>query len=417
MNRRTDLIERLQGELSGEARAALVACVRVCEERGGELYLAGGAVRDLLRGAGHVDLDLTMEAETAPIASAVADAMGARAVTHARFGTATVKGAGYELDLAQTRRERYAQPGALPDVEPASLQEDLARRDFSIAAMALRLTEPAGELIDPFGGQRDLEARQMRVLHEASFQDDATRILRAVRYATRLGFEIEASTAGWLTRDLGYIDRISGARLRRELLLLLREESAVDAAVLAQELGVLASIHPALRLTRAVAEGWRVALARPHRVAADELGLCVLLEPATGASATAVATRLHLTARQEKALLDLARLESLSSSLKATREDGVAAVAMLDGKEPAAIEALAIREGGDTAAACEAYLAHWRHIRPLLRGGDVVALGLSAGPAVGEMLSALRAARLRGQVETREDEIELVKRELGMRGG
>jgi len=347
----------------------------------------------------------------------VAAKMHARAITHERFGTAAVRGDRFELDLARTRRETYARPGALPDVEPAPLSEDLARRDFTINAMALRLTSPAGELIDPFGGQTDLRLRQLRVLHADSFRDDATRILRAARYATRLGCRIEASTEQWLRRDLAYMDSISGARLRRELALLLEEAQAVDAAMLARDLGALGAVHPSLQLRDDVAARWQEALAGQSHVSRVELGLCIFIQPPTEATAGTLMARLHLTSQQQKALLDLARLQSLSSELAASHADPAAAVAMLDGMRPAAVMALAVRNDDVVAEACDAYLAHWRHVRPHLRGDDLTAFGVPQGPAVGEILAELRTSRLRGLVETREDEVALVKRALGTKGG
>jgi tRNA nucleotidyltransferase (CCA-adding enzyme) len=180
------LVARLEAETPAAQREALTLVERLCVERGAAVYLVGGAVRDLLLGREQVDLDLAMEADVAPVARALAEATGGKATLHERFGTAHVVGPGYALDLAQTRRETYARPGALPAVEPvASILDDLARRDFTINSISLRLTEPQ-ELIDPFGGTADLGAGLVRVLQDRSFQDDATRMLRAVRYAARL---------------------------------------------------------------------------------------------------------------------------------------------------------------------------------------------------------------------------------------
>jgi tRNA nucleotidyltransferase (CCA-adding enzyme) len=278
--------------------------------------------------------------------------------------------------------------------------------------MALRLTRDAGGLIDPFGGQRDLERGLVRVLHEASFRDDATRLLRAVRYAERLRFKIEASTAAWLQRDLGYLDAVSGDRLRRELVFMLQEERVVDVTVLARDLGVLHAVHPALQLSNDVAARWREASGLTLGAPRDDVGLCVLLGPANEDAAFGVVQRLRLAARQQRALLDLVRLESLSSKLAAAPDDSVAVVSLLDGAVLPALRALAIRHGGPVAEACETYFKSWRLVRPQLRGDDIIALGVSPGPAVGEVLKMLRTERLQGRVETREEEIELVRHEL-----
>ena len=417
MTTRIDLFARLETGLSPATLAALRACETACAERGLGLYIVGGAVRDLLLERDSIDLDLAVEGEVAPIAQDVASAIGGRAVLHSRFGTSTVRGAGFELDLARTRRETYERPGALPDVAPASLLDDLARRDFTINAMALRLTQPRGELIDPFHGQSDVLDGFVRVLHAASFQDDATRMLRAARYATRLGFKVERNTELFLRRDLAYVDAISGPRLRRELSLLFEQAGAVDGTLLAQRFGVLAAVHPLLRLDREVASRWREALAGAHQAPADELGFGLVADVSDDAALASLTGRLHIAGRIGRALSDLVRLRGASARLEALRDDPVAAVEALGGVAPAAIWALGIREGGTIAETCEVYLTRWRRLRPLLSGDDVIALGVTQGVAVGEALRALRRARLEGKATTRADEAALVKTMLGEKRG
>jgi len=145
------LVERLESHLAPASLAALRACERLCRGRGASLYLVGGAVRDLLLGRETIDLDLAVEADVAPIAQALAAQTEGRAVVHQRFGTASVRGAGFRLDLARTRRESYAQPGALPSVALATIVEDMARRDFTINAIAVDAL--TGVILDPFDGR------------------------------------------------------------------------------------------------------------------------------------------------------------------------------------------------------------------------------------------------------------------------
>ncbi len=412
-----DLIHRLDTRLPPQARDALRACIRIASGHDAPLYLVGGAVRDLLLERDNLDLDLAVEAEVAPIAEALAAATGGRTVLHARFGTATVSGPGFQLDLARTRRETYAHPGALPAVEPASLTEDLARRDFSINAIALRLTEPAGELIDPHGGLDDLRSRRVRVLHDRSFQDDATRMLRAVRYASRLAFVIDPATEGLLRRDLPYLDTISGPRLRRELTLLFAEPAAPDAARIAQSLGILAATHPQLHLDPGGATRWRLALDARHHAPLDELGFCILADPRSDAEVASLSTRLHLAGRYERALSDLVRLHADAQDLAAARDNPSRAVELLDHLAPAAVWALSVLDTGPVADVCRLYLDHWRRVRPHLTGDDLLALGVPPGTPVGEMLRLLRRARLEANAATRDDEVALVQRELARQRG
>jgi len=403
-----DLIDHLQGRLSPAAARALALCEQLCREGGFALFLVGGALRDLLQGRDHVDLDLALEGEAAPIATTLAAALNGRAVLHRRFGTAAVSGSGFHLDLAATRREHYALPGALPTVERADLRQDLARRDFSLNALALRLTDPAGELVDLFGGRADLEAGLVRVLHAASFQDDATRTLRAVRYAARLGFRLEETTETWLRRDLSFLDAISGPRLRRELSFLLEEESAVTGAALAAYLGILQAIHPRLRFHAASADAWRAALAGPAPAPRDELGFCLLSDARDAADVASLVERLHLRGRIERALSDLVRLHGLSAKLARPAAPS-AAVELLDGKAAAAVWALAVLDQNGPGETCRMYLETWRRIHPSLTGADLLALGYAPGAPLGEALRALRRARLDGEASTRAEEVAYLR--------
>src|SRR5436190_23514371 len=197
-------------------------------------WLVGGAVRDLMLRGQTVDLDIAIEGDARDVARELAARLGGTAVEHERFGTATIKADDLVVDLASTRREMYAHPGALPDVEPAPLDEDLARRDFTINAMAAAL--PSGELRDPHDGRTDLDAGVIRVLHPRSFIDDPTRLLRAVRYESRFGFRMDEDTER-LARDAiagGAPGTVSGARIRDEVLDLLGEPAvAVSVARMA----------------------------------------------------------------------------------------------------------------------------------------------------------------------------------------
>ena len=157
------------------------------------VYVVGGAVRDVLLGRTPHELDFVVEGDALAVARRAAERLGGTVTAHERFGTATVEAPGATFDLAGARRERYERPGALPDVElGASLAEDLARRDFTVNAIALHLAD--GELTYYAGAREDLAAGALRVLHDRSFRDDPTRLLRLARYAARLSFSAEPRT-------------------------------------------------------------------------------------------------------------------------------------------------------------------------------------------------------------------------------
>src|SRR5215210_4416221 len=208
----------------------------------------GGAVRDLLRRAEPQDVDIAVEGSAPATARVIADRLGRQLREHGRFGTAVLPG-DPEVTVAMTRRESYERPGALPRVEEASLQDDLARRDFSINAMAIGLHgDDLGHLYDLHGGVEDLEAGAVRVLHDASFLDDPTRLLRALRYEARLGFAMEPDTERLALAAVegGALDTVSGNRIGHELMLLLSEPEPGAAVQRLHGLGVDKALHPQL---------------------------------------------------------------------------------------------------------------------------------------------------------------------------
>jgi tRNA nucleotidyltransferase (CCA-adding enzyme) len=217
------------------------------------VHLVGGAVRDLLLGGEPLDLDLVVEGDAGELAKAVAGRLGGKVVRYPPFLTARLHLDGHEHDFATARRERYPRPGAPPVVELATLEEDLPRRDFTIHALAASLAErDFGILRVAPRGLEDLEAGRLRVLHDRSFVDDPTRLLRLFRYAARLGFEIEPHTEE-LARaaiEQGALETASAARVRVELQRLLHDDGAAGALELAARLGL-----PRAALTSIAADG------------------------------------------------------------------------------------------------------------------------------------------------------------------
>ena len=183
----------------------------------GNLHLAGGSVRDMLLGREGNDTDIAVAGDACELAQRFAQATGGECTLHERFGTATVRIGQESVDLITARSETYPAPGALPEVKPGTLEDDLARRDFSINAMAMSLED--GALEDPHNGLQDLRERRIRILHPHSFQQDPTRMLRAVRYEQRLDFRMEELTEYQLRRAITNqaLDRVSGDRIRYEL--------------------------------------------------------------------------------------------------------------------------------------------------------------------------------------------------------
>jgi len=411
------LLLGLERALPEAVTRALASVVQAAEAETRTLYLVGGCVRDLALSRALLDVDLVAEGEVQSLAAKAASAFGGRCVAHHPFGTVTLEANGARIDLAMARAETYARPGALPRVRPASIEDDLARRDFTINALALELCGPErGRLLDPFGGSEDLRRGLVRVLHERSFVDDATRILRAVRYAARLRFRLEPQTHTLLLRDVSYLDTISGARVRQELLRLLAEEQPEAALLQCQTLGVLAAIHPALRFDRRLAAAFRAAR-RWGAPLGPELSLPLLATPLSPVEATAVAHRLALSARERRAVQGAAALRETIPWLSQPRLRPSQVVARLEAYPGPSLRAWALAAPSPLPRRrLDRYLQYWRYVKLNLDGRALQRLGVPRGPLVGEAMRALRTARLDGRVRSREQEAAMVRRLLAERG-
>ena len=245
-------IVSLASKIGRQLPSELVNFVRVAGElaanQGQSLYLVGGVVRDLLLSRPNFDLDLVLEGDAINLAERLLQVRQGRIITHRRFGTAELQWDKWSVDLATARSETYVEPGALPSVSPGSIEDDLFRRDFTINAMAVMLNPNRyGLLIDLYGGRDDLEHKLIRVLHENSFVDDATRIWRGLRYEQRLNFQLGENSLKLLKRNVSMLDTISGDRIRHELELVLEEEFPEKVLLRAKKLKVLPKLHPALK--------------------------------------------------------------------------------------------------------------------------------------------------------------------------
>ncbi len=326
------------------------------------VYVVGGAVRDALLGRAPRELDVVVEGDAVAVARRAAERVGGALRVHERFGTATVLADGFAFDVAGARRETYSRPGALPDVElGASIEDDLARRDFSVNAIAWRLD---GEIVEWDDARADLRAGVLRVLHDRSFIDDPTRMLRLVRYTHRLGFEPDPDTAALV--DPALFATVSGDRLGNELRLLIRENA-------------LAALER-FGLGRALfGDGFRAA---PGLLAlADVSDLRARLD------------HFGFTAHERDALVGFQRLHGVSG----TDADLWRA---LHRERPETIELLAA--AGEEGA--RRWLDEVRHRKLEIDGRDLLTAGLS-GAAVGEGLERAMVAMLEGRAPDRESQL------------
>jgi tRNA nucleotidyltransferase (CCA-adding enzyme) len=376
---------------------------------GQRVYLVGGVVRDLLLGYPNFDLDLVVEGDAVKLAQQVAEISQAKLLAHHRFGTAKLRYENFTLDLATARKETYARPGALPAVTPGTLKDDLIRRDFSINAMAISLAaNDYGELIDPYQGKNDLEHRLIHILHPGSFSDDATRILRGVRYEQRFGFEFEAQTAQLLRRDIPMLDTISGDRIRHELELILEEKQPELVIKRLAELGVLPRISPSLKGDGWVAEKFDKARRLKKPTQLPSLYFCLLIYSFSERGIEQFLARLNISAKLSRAMRDTLRLKTSLPLLDKPALKPSEIYYLLREYEPVAIQANALASESTTAQHhLQLFLTKLRYVRTALDGEELKRLGIPAGPEMGKVLQILHKAKLDGEVRTRADEKKL----------
>jgi tRNA nucleotidyltransferase (CCA-adding enzyme) len=383
----------------GRELAGLERFGQVLDALPGPAYLVGGTVRDLLlRRPPRFDFDLAVVGDAERFAGHLAARLGGRLTTYGQFATARVDYDDAHVDVAAARTETYSAPAALPDVAPAdSIEDDLARRDFTINAMAISL--PDARLIDRFEGIAHLRDRLVRVLHEGSFIEDPTRIFRAARYETRLDFRMDPKTETLAMMAAPVVAQLSGARVREELFAIFEEDEperilarlhglGVDTELGVEFPQVATNLQPRLRELN---DAYALGLSRAH------LGLLSIRAP-------------------EGWLDDIKVNRRIADGVEAAHREEPFLRSALGGRAdaPAEIVEAVERTGPDTALytlargedpALQRYFERLRNVRLEVDGDDLLALGLDESPRVGEVLGELRRRKLNGELAGRAEEL------------
>lgn len=394
------------------------ATLRLAIELGARLGLrvawVGGGVRDLFLGRAHPDLDLVVEGDLLPLARELSAALGGSTVLHDRFGTASIHFSQGRIDLARARRERYPAPAALPVVAPASLREDLLRRDFSLNSMAIVFPEGFGvaaELLDPCGGLRDLLDGRLRVLHPASFEDDPTRILRGVGFELRFGFRLEpkTETLARAAADHGMLERLSGERLWRALLRTLEDPTKVVPLLeRLRELGVArhllptdAVVAPAIESAREL--GRAAGHLAPPPEAAQGLFLVAIGLHLDLAEREALSRALALPSRPHHLLTSAPERVEVACRMLRDRPEAHRVADLLERMSPLELAAVEASGGEPVATWVERWRTELRHRATSLVAADLLAAGVPPGPGIGAGLRAARRARIDRDVGPEEE--------------
>jgi tRNA nucleotidyltransferase (CCA-adding enzyme) len=432
----------------------LTIAAQKAADRGWHLYLVGGGVRDLLLTAGDApvvlnDLDLVVDgyhrsaepgAGMALAAELQALYPAARLEVHGKFQTAALLWHqdpvldSLWMDIATARTEFYPYPAANPEVEAGSIQQDLYRRDFTINALALRLTQPqAGEMLDFFGGVEDLRSGQVRVLHPNSFIEDPTRIYRGVRFVVRLGFAFEPQTEGYIRHAIasGIYAQVREAspghgrvvapalqtRLKSELKYILQASYWRSAIQLLADLDALTCIHSGLRLDAnlwrqlRLMEYWLQRFDPQEAVPHWQMLLEVLLAAIDPAARQMVAANLQLPAESIDRLANLAQVEAIISQGLPTCLRPSQVVQLLQPYDGPMLWLVGVRLV-QRRQPIRQYLSHWSQVKPLLDGNDLQQLGYKPGKQFKPILAAVLAATLDGEIQGREGAIEFVREQF-----
>jgi tRNA nucleotidyltransferase (CCA-adding enzyme) len=439
-------LPQLQNKLAPQLWQLLTIASQEAEKRGWHLYLVGGAVRDLLLAdaAGSLmikDIDLVVDGfhKSADVGAGVELAKAlqqlypaARLEIHGAFQTAALlwhKDPELDslwVDIATARTEFYPYPAANPEVEASSIRQDLYRRDFTINAIALRLTSPrSGELLDFFGGLLDLQAKQIRVLHANSFIEDPTRIYRGVRFAVRFGFEIEPQTEEFIRYAInsGVYDRTSQensrtpalqTRLKTELKHILEAPYWKSALQLLDNLGALQCIHPTLKLDGSLLRQLRLLERCLRRFDAEQtlihwqMRLEALIAHLAPEYRVKVAKNLQL---QEDSILRLKNLvQSFSQVIEylPTLQRPSQIVQLLRQYDLPILILIALQSPRSLRHQIWEYLTVWANVQPLLNGNDLKKLGYKPGPQYRQILDDVVAATLDGVIKDRAEAEEFL---------
>jgi tRNA nucleotidyltransferase (CCA-adding enzyme) len=407
-----DIFSVLSKYLPADCYAFLLKASETADKRSTGLYLVGGIVRDLFLKRPNLDLDIVAEEDAPRLAKELAGEFKVKATFHTRFMTSKLPFPDFSVDIAAARKETYKHSGALPEVKPGTMSDDLARRDFTINAMALRLNSPEpGKLLDPFSGRKDLDNKYIRVLYKSSFVDDATRIFRAIRYEQRLQFHIEPDTLALLKHDPDVIGTVGPDRIKHEIVLALNEEKPERFVRRAHELGVLRKVHPGL--------SWNLRLdglfvkaretSKPGQL--PLIYLCLMIYNFSNAELEGFIKRYNLTKKQVDSVTETIALNKESEKLNRTDIDPYGIYSILSKYSSIPLQVNLIASELETAKLnIRSYLSKFRFVRTSLSGNDLISLGVPAGPEIGKTLSLLQKAKLNNRLKSQDEEREFVKK-------
>jgi tRNA nucleotidyltransferase (CCA-adding enzyme) len=403
---------------------------RVGDELGYSVYAVGGFVRDFLMRVENYDVDIVVEGDGIRLAEEFEKKFSCRIRTHKKFGTAIILFSdGLKIDVATARLEVYESPAALPTVEKGSIRMDLYRRDFTINTLAIQLNPKAfGELIDFFGGVKDIKDKAIRVLHNLSFVEDPTRVFRAIRFEQRLGFQIGKHTQNLMKNavTLGFMDRLSGGRVFTELVLILQEENPAPALKRMRDFHLFHFLHPQMKFDEELGAlfdqihhviAWFDLLFLEERYERWLIYFYALVDSLKESEVEELCQRLNMNDKLRKKVIDGKRQANqtllkifswINADYQPKRSEIYGMIDPLSTEEK--LYMMAKTTQVDTRRYISLYFTQLKDTKPLLRGADLIEMGMKPGPSIKNILSNLLKARLDELVITRQDEMAYIRK-------
>ncbi|NLP13311.1 MAG: CBS domain-containing protein [Clostridium sp.] len=421
-----NLADRIKN-LPERVAKALTDAGRIADEEGFVIYVVGGFVRDLILGIENLDIDIVAEGDAVKFAQILAEKCSAQITKHEKFNTATlVMEDGLKIDVVTARREYYEHPAALPTVETGTIKDDLFRRDFTVNSMAIKLNSSVfGDIVDYYGGRKDLEQGVIRILYNLSFVEDPTRIMRAIRFEQRYGFKMDEKTQYFAVKaiETGVLDGLSQERIDFEFLAMLREKEVFAILQRMMELGLLEKIYPEIEMNGDVKwllksmekELFAFKKRLNHDVDLDRtlIYLMILHSNISSDNAGKLSERLKITREYKNQVLVfvdkkdrvLSRLSGpidisdydIYNELKELSTEALFVLCMIsrDDKKDNRI----IR-----------YINYLKNIKTAVTGKDLKKLGQKPGPKFAKILEKVLEEKINGRVETYEDELLYVRK-------
>jgi len=392
---------------------------READKRGVAVYLVGGAVRDLLLRKKNLDLDFVLEAEAIEFAKTFSSNKSADLITHPDFKTATlILKSGQRIDFSSARKEIYRKKGALPTVSRGSLQDDLFRRDFTINAMAMRIVKSDfGELIDPFGGLIDLKKYKIRILHNKSFFDDPTRILRAIRYEQRLGFNLERHTLSLLNVAINsnVLNEISNDRYINELRKIFNETQAEHIIRRLKRLKVLARVNQKLKINYSAFNAIQSNLNRNkslrNNIGSAEwfLFFMGMLEGNNQDLIKDIVGRFNFGKENRVSLLHLNETKITLKKLSSVSSKPSETFCLLENSTEQMFWYIWLRSSNKTVHKNMNQFLADREVKLSLNGEDIKRMGIKSGHQIGEIMDFVFKQKIDRRLNSREEELEMAK--------